>query len=326
MGTIGAGAAVSGMGTAALFSDNEEMNDNVMTAGRLDLEVGWGLYYDDDHVETQPLTSDPPAIFEIPPHGDAKPCDHGEASITLHVYDNPAWIYMGSELTSGAGTDLVDEMVARVWYDLDGDNVYDEGSEPLITSGTLRDVLDDLETGILLDANPLEDGSDNGECIRLGKYDATPKRGATYGPGDGEEDDDFSAGTIEITDVYEEDGEVVGIEWESDLSICNVRVAGGSETVNHPYDCEIDGWAFAPEREHRRRNWYEISNVTFYYCPGKETDDAECFQNSNDYHIGFEWELPCSVGNEVQNESVEFDLLFHAQQCRHNGNPDNPYA
>ena len=38
--------------------------------------------------------------------------------------------------------------------------------------------------------------------------------------------------------------------------------------------------------------------------------------------IGFEWCLPTDVGNEVQTDSVAFDLGFYAEQFRHNDSPD----
>ena len=37
--------------------------------------------------------------------------------------------------------------------------------------------------------------------------------------------------------------------------------------------------------------------------------------------IGFEWCLPAEVGNEVQTDSVVFDLGFYAEQFRHNDDP-----
>ena len=38
--------------------------------------------------------------------------------------------------------------------------------------------------------------------------------------------------------------------------------------------------------------------------------------------IGFEWTLPAEVGNEIQTDSVSFDLAVYAEQSRHNDNPD----
>ncbi|WP_049984493.1 VWA domain-containing protein [Halorubrum sp. BV1] len=37
--------------------------------------------------------------------------------------------------------------------------------------------------------------------------------------------------------------------------------------------------------------------------------------------IGFEWTLPAEVGNEIQTDSVAFDLAVYAEQSRHNDNP-----
>ncbi|WP_256300408.1 vWA domain-containing protein [Haloarchaeobius salinus] len=37
--------------------------------------------------------------------------------------------------------------------------------------------------------------------------------------------------------------------------------------------------------------------------------------------IGFEWCLPAEVGNEVQTDSIMFDLVVDAEQSRHNDNP-----
>lgn len=41
--------------------------------------------------------------------------------------------------------------------------------------------------------------------------------------------------------------------------------------------------------------------------------------------IGFEWEVPATVGNEIQTDSVTFDLGFYAEQSRHNETPENPF-
>ena len=37
--------------------------------------------------------------------------------------------------------------------------------------------------------------------------------------------------------------------------------------------------------------------------------------------IGFEWTLPAEVGNEIQTDSVSFDLSVYAEQSRHNDDP-----
>ncbi|RMB13542.1 SipW-dependent-type signal peptide-containing protein [Haloplanus aerogenes] len=56
---------------------------------------------------------------------------------------------------------------------------------------------------------------------------------------------------------------------------------------------------------------------------GRPTDGTaptrECYTPAPDrHHVGFEWELPVDHGNEVQSDSVAFDLGFYTEQCRHN--------
>ncbi|WP_276258508.1 vWA domain-containing protein [Haloglomus litoreum] len=54
------------------------------------------------------------------------------------------------------------------------------------------------------------------------------------------------------------------------------------------------------------------------------TGNRECFQPSTTHYIGFGWWLPATVGNEIQSDSVTFDLGFYTEQCRHNPTPDAP--
>jgi predicted ribosomally synthesized peptide with SipW-like signal peptide len=41
------------------------------------------------------------------------------------------------------------------------------------------------------------------------------------------------------------------------------------------------------------------------------------------YYVGFEWSVDASVGNEIQSDSIEFELGVEAEQARHN---DTPFA
>jgi predicted ribosomally synthesized peptide with SipW-like signal peptide len=45
MGAVGAAGAAAGMGTSALFSDEESFEDNAITAGTLDMKVDWEEHY-----------------------------------------------------------------------------------------------------------------------------------------------------------------------------------------------------------------------------------------------------------------------------------------
>jgi len=61
---------------------------------------------------------------------DVKPGDSGEVTFGFTVCDNPAYVWMNSEITSetsGQGDgELADHLMAKVWRDDDCDNVYDD--------------------------------------------------------------------------------------------------------------------------------------------------------------------------------------------------------
>ncbi|WP_380677690.1 vWA domain-containing protein [Salinigranum sp. GCM10025319] len=51
---------------------------------------------------------------------------------------------------------------------------------------------------------------------------------------------------------------------------------------------------------------------------GGSASDRNCFSPSTPHYIGFDWWLPLDHANEIQTDSVEFDLGFYTEQCRHN--------
>lgn len=163
---IGLVAAGAGLSTTALFNDTETSADNQFTAGELDLKVDWEESYNGEHVETQELTNDPGSIFNFE---DLKPGDHGEATVSLHLKDNPGWIWMNLNQTSnwdnacteperkaegpcGSEGELDEELEFTIWSD-DGDNKLQD-DEKVIFEGTAEE-LEEKSTseGILLDGN-----------------------------------------------------------------------------------------------------------------------------------------------------------------------------
>lgn len=250
---------------------------------------------------------------------DVKPGDCGKLQLSYHLCDNDGWVWFRTKNKVYDG-ELADEIDAVLWYDLDGDGHRGE-DEPIIASGSLRDVLDELNDGTLLDAEPGE--TVEGACVELGKVDTGEIDEGdtfTFEDGDGEEV------TIDIKEVEREEGEAVGFHWSSDRGICQVDVKGGPDTNTTTYDCQQKGWAYAPENlVNPNRERYEISNFTFYVC----ADDADvpvCYPASETNYIALEWCLPTDVGNEVQRDSVEFGFQFYTEQCRHNDAPENPWT
>ena len=76
---------------------------------------------------------------------DVKPGDFGELTLSFHLCDNPGYIWLNGQLVSesengltepeakdsdeGPGVELTDEIQTMLWYDEDGDNVYEPGGE-----------------------------------------------------------------------------------------------------------------------------------------------------------------------------------------------------
>lgn len=165
---IGLVAAGLGGTTIAVFNDSETSADNQFVAGELDLQIDWEESYNGEQVETQELTNDPGAIFELE---DLKPGDHGEATVSLHLDDNPGWIWMNFNQTSnwdnacteperkaegqcGSEGELGEHLMFTIWSD-DGDNVLQE-DENVIFEGTAHELSEQsqISEGLLLDSDP----------------------------------------------------------------------------------------------------------------------------------------------------------------------------
>ena len=158
---VGLVAATVGNSTVALLNDQETSSENTFSTGEIDLTIDWNESYNGENVERQEFTDNPGPIFNFT---DLKPGDHGEATVSIHLEDNPGWVWMrGIETkdeevveteseTSMGDTDpdgeLDDELIFTIWRD-DGDNVLEDGEE-VIEEGSLRSMQDSLEDGLLL--------------------------------------------------------------------------------------------------------------------------------------------------------------------------------
>jgi len=313
LGTVGVASAGAGLGTSAYFSDEETFETNDLTAGEFDLQVDWQVTYAgpngfeyvtaspdnyrNDDIDTlardglfnlisgadgvrdpidgrdaianrafgtdfhaltdaqaavvetafrSPFSDVPADLAEQRPIidlSDVKPGDSGTVSFSLHLFDNPGYVWLNGglietrenghtepeaedpdtvgpadEVSASLDSDveLLDEIRVTVWYDLDGDAEVD-GDEPVLLGG---------------DADP----TSNPTLREL-------------------------------------------------LALCST-----SDGV--PLDGTADPAAGAAGRA--------------------------CFANSTTYYVGLRWELPVDHANQIQSDSVAFDLGFYAEQCRHN--------
>ena len=57
-------------------------------------------------------------------------------------------------------------------------------------------------------------------------------------------------------------------------------------------------------------------------APGRQT----CFDASGEPRLRLDWWMPLETGNSIISDTFEFELVFHARQCRHNDGTENPCA
>jgi len=310
---IGAVGAVAGSATFAEFSDTETSEDNVFTAGAIDLKLDWQESYNGEPVEAYPdengddrqddiqsrdeIANDQygkdydelePAnqedvenqyrsqfteaepIFQL---DDVKPGDTGEATISTHVFDNPAWLWMRMSVDNsddngltepedevdetGSEGELDENIIFTVWND-DEDNVW----EPCTDTA---DTYYNPEVGDSASCTEERTDSDNANGEQL----------IYYGPADefGQEDNHYY---------------VASNEDESDQTLGDGAL--------------VDGEAFG-------------------------NDGFQPHPNSTTNYVGVKWHLPFETGNVVQTDSMELTMDFYAQQYRHNDvNPSNPWT
>uniref|UniRef100_UPI001F1CAB1E SipW-dependent-type signal peptide-containing protein n=1 Tax=Halolamina rubra TaxID=1380430 RepID=UPI001F1CAB1E len=127
---IGAGAALGGTGTMAFLNDTESTSASI-TAGELDLKLDWKTYYNGeeldseenpDSVQIEPTDVDGRQILKLE---DVKPGDEFCISTSIHVTDNPAWVWFGGEVTSDSENGMNDPESDAEDLDTDGGELDD---------------------------------------------------------------------------------------------------------------------------------------------------------------------------------------------------------
>lgn len=320
LGTIGAASAAAGLGTRAFFSDQETFRDNTITAGSLDLKVDWEEHYSDwsdDEVEglEQGVRMDRP--------------QDGEEFVGLPDPENPLVFVHRDDLEQFMANTAVE-----AYPDADDDGIQDDvrefemcedgadTPEDLDPSGGLRTENDDTvdEDGniqplvSLQDVKPGDFGEltlsfhlcDNpGHVWLQGELVGASENGVTEPEtGDSDEEDDV----VELLDTvqtllwYDSDlDNVLDREEEAFFrgSLRELLDAGASDS-GIPLDGDLET-AFD-----------ELNDPP-------SADDRECFAESETHAIGLAWWIPTDdPANEIQTDSVLFDLGFYAEQCRHN--------
>jgi predicted ribosomally synthesized peptide with SipW-like signal peptide len=246
--------------------------------------------------------------------------------------------------------ELLDAIRVELWYDwdadgpnnsvTDGDNYEQDDEAVLLRNVSLRAFLTILQTfapgqnvqGIPLDGNPYDTLSSTVSCVKdSGNYTVnfmsdTSQTTYTVGPNDEITISNINRnadGTVQDF-FYQADPTTLG---DSFLGVCthtrgldtdgdgtqDTMVEGGAQDR-----CDTSGFIGLAEDD-------PITSLEFDTCVRTSTNgERDCFTASNTYNFGIAWWLPVDHGNEVQSDSVSFDLGFYTEQCRHNDGSGQP--
>jgi predicted ribosomally synthesized peptide with SipW-like signal peptide len=292
LGTIGVASAGAGLGTSAYFSDQETFENNRLTAGELDLKVSWAEHYSD--------WSEDEAEFARMEDGELVVEDRAgfmEATLQEEFPDAET----RSAIESG-DADPCEEFA----------DVPDDLEKPVIELGDVKPGdFGEVTFDFVLCDNP-------GYVWLNGALRDAAENGLTEPEAD---DEDEVEGVVELADeirvtVWYDDGDnvledpetvVTDREFEPNPISSAVAVSGDDRIVAQGTLREVLAQLSTGE------------GVPLDAVPTSDSPERDCFTDTPTVHsLGFLWELPVDHANEVQSDSVTFDLGFYTEQCRHN--------
>ena len=303
LGTIGVASAGAGLGTSAYFSDQETFENNSLTAGTLDMKVAATEYYSDwsaDEAEYAGMASD-------------------EASTDIRL---------------PAGDDQTDAQDIAI--DIDGDNYAnffdaistDENGNPYnrvnggVDAATDDGLCDDTPEAdadgpVIIDIGDVKPGDFGGAQFA---FELCDNPGYVWLTGGLQDANENGVTEPEADDPDEEEGVVELLD--------EIQVAYSVGPINDdPSGFEDTDAGFQPVEQYTLREFLdrisnqpgtELSDGTMNAEMGGGTGEQGCFAGETVHQVSIVWWLPINHGNQVQSDSVTFDLGFYTEQCRHN--------
>jgi predicted ribosomally synthesized peptide with SipW-like signal peptide len=308
LGTIGAASAGAGLGTSAYFSDQETFENNSLTAGTLDLGVGYSAHYSDWMPNEQGTPEDEGVpnvrMWDGPAGTTGGPDDLDPDEVGLP--SNAAWLIAVSDDTDDGTPDtaVAEQFLENTEYQSFNDGTLD------CVDGEANSQADDAERPVIAldDVKPGDFGEvtfdfvlcDNPGFVWL---DGSLRNASENGVTEPEADDPDEGPGVELLDVVEaavwiDDGNNFQNGDETPLvtgSIGEVLGMLGEGSLGTALNGDI------PAEE-----------------GGGAADARNCFSAQTEHSLVFAWWVPTDHGNEIQSDSASFDLGLYAEQCRHN--------
>jgi predicted ribosomally synthesized peptide with SipW-like signal peptide len=345
LGTVGVASAGAGLGTTAYFSDEETYTDNQVVAGELDMKVDWEEHYADWSADEAAAVSD---VIMPDGAGTLSPSDYpadyvglpdpANAMIAVPRADVGAFMSATAieafpDEDDDGQQDLIrtrDQISQSGYYTEDEveaafraqfANVPAAFDSDLRTESSRGDPLIELD-----DVKPGDFGEvtfslhlfNNPGYIWL---DAVVHENAENGMTEPEAKDPDESGVNQDGD---NPGELLdsirALVWHDDGD----NVLEPTETVHAPHDVDLDSTIdlTGDERIIARGSLREVLERAADDGIGLDADartsERDCYEHSTTRYVCFAWWLPVDHANEIQTDSVRFDLGFYTEQCRHN--------
>jgi predicted ribosomally synthesized peptide with SipW-like signal peptide len=309
VGTIGGAAALGGAGSLAFFSDAEAFANNELVAGELDLAVAYSEHYSD-----------------WSPDEDGGDTDTADDDVAVRMWD-------GAPDTTGGPDDL------------------ESGETGLPTDDAWLVAVDDPEQFLANTATPDSPQGDASTCGPAAT-DADDLARPTVELGD-VKPGDFGEVTVDLRLC-----DNPGYLW---LEVANVTASENGYTEPERDDGDEDGPPAGPG-DAATVELLDVVRAAYWVDDGDNYQDGDevpafvgslrevvtelsgagtrlagdvpaetgggvegrCFSPETPQSVAFAWWLPVDHGNEVQGDSVQFDLGFYTEQCRHNDGVRDP--
>jgi predicted ribosomally synthesized peptide with SipW-like signal peptide len=321
LGTIGVASAGAGLGTSAYFSDQETFENNSLTAGTLDMGVGYTAHYSDwsddegEGVEVQMYDG---------PAGETGTEDELPTG-TTGLPANDAWLIAVDEPDQ-----FLDNTLYEAYPNVGSEDDPEQGDVACVDNGegalVANTQADDADKPIIEmnDVKPGDFGEitfdlvlcDNPGYIWLnGSVIEESENGVTEPEADDPDEDQVEGdGDPALKDdADQEEGKTVEL---LDVAEAAVWIDDGNNYQNGDETLAASGTL----RE--VLGMIDDSNGTPLTgnLPAEDGGGTgrDCFAANTDYSVAFAWWVPVDHGNEIQSDSATFDLGFYTEQCRHN--------
>ncbi|WP_435318960.1 hypothetical protein [Haloarchaeobius sp. TZWSO28] len=355
-GTVGLTSVGAGLGTSAFFSDEETFDGNALVAGELDLKVDWEEHYSDwsddesDGLEFDPVMdlseipdSNPDGLSPDPTDPDNWIAFPPRLAELLYVWVGDTNQFMHNTsieaYPDSDGDGIQDTIKTRQQVRTDNPFLSEEQIERLYRE-QFADVPDDLQgRAPLIDLTDVKPGdfgevtfsmhlfNNPGYLWLTGRLLSAAENGITEPEADDpdeEETESRPASGDSSTDEVELLDEVRVALWHDDGNnvFTDPEVVVHRKPVDGP-DSE-ENISLAPAEALITQG--TLREVLQQLSQGHglpldsdpSTQERDCFPNSTTRFIALAWWLPVDHANEIQGDSVTFDLGFYTEQCRHN--------